>query len=811
MLLRQPMETMRRRWKDIYFALRTLTRNPSFTLVAIFTLALGIGVNTSIFSAMDAVVLRAVPFEGSQELVKIYETNAKQEITGMVTSLANFVDWQRESPDFTEVAAYHKWNYNLTGTSVPQRLEAVRATARFFSLLKVNPLLGRLIQDTDARPGNDEVAVISHGLWQRMFASNPDIIGKFIELDGTPRRVIGIAPATFRFPSRETDLWLPLAPDPEEILSREGKYLHVIGRLRPTSSREGAERNLNDIAARLAVQYPSSNEGWGVQVFTLQEEQTKSIRTALWVLLAAVGFVLLIACTNLANLFLARGFSRQKEYAIRAALGASRPELFGQVLAEGIVIAIIGAGLAILFSLWFTELFSAYGPKEIPALRDMHLNKATLVFTLSLSLLTSFLFATLPAYRASKMETEKLLKEKERGSTSMSNLRNVLVIAEISIAFILLIGAGLLIQSFVRLMKVNPGFETENILTLRVWLPAHRYGDLEQQVRFFEELSARIKNIPGVDSIGAIQDLPLKQNKMSLRVNIEERPLPPEQQREVAWRVITPEYFRTMKIHLIYGRGFANTDNQHALPVLIVNRSFAERFWGKGKALGKRIQLQDESGRWCSIIGVVENIKQLGLDQEEGFAVYQPHAQRSINFRWMSVVVRSQEDASLLTAKIRDQVSAMDKDQPVYDISSIREILNDSIARPRFVMFLMTLFAGTALILSIIGVYGLMSYNTARMVPEIGIRMALGATRKNVLLFILSRSMQLTTIALVAGVFGALALTQFTESLLFEIRPLDAVTFTVAGLILAASVFVASYLPARRAAGLDPITVLRYE
>ena len=805
------METVRRRWSDLHFAARTLCRNPSFTLVAIFTLALGIGVNSSIFSTIDAVVLRAVPFQDSDELVKIFETNPKQEVYRGIASLANFVDWQRESRDFTEIAAYHKWNYNLTGTSVPQRLEAARVTADFFSMLKVNPLQGRLIQPADARPGNDDVLVISYGLWERMFAGDPNIIGRFIELDGVPRRVIGIAPARFHFPSRQTDLWLPLAPDPEEILSREGKYLHVIGRLMKTSSRESAERNLNDIARKLALQHPDTNEGWGIQIFTLQEEETRNIRTAMWVLLAAVGFVLLIACTNLANLFLARGFSRQKEYAIRAALGASKPELFVQVLAEGFVIALAGGGLAILFSLWFLEIFSTYGPKELSALQDIHLNKSTLLFTLILSLVTSFVFATLPAYRASKMQTEKLLKERARGSTPMSSLRSLLVVAEISIAFVLLIGAGLLIQSFVRLMKVDPGFEPDQLLTLSVWLPAHRYGDLEQQVRFFGDLSSRIKSIPGVESVGAIQDLPLKQNKMALQVNIEEKPLPPGQQMEVAWRVVTPEYFRTMKIPLIYGRHFAFADEQKSLPVVIVNRAFAERFWEKGKALGERIQLEDESGRWSSIVGVVENIKQLGLDQEEGLAIYQPHAQKAINFRWMTVIVRSRENPSLLTGKIREQVSALDKDQPLYNIASMREVLNESVARPRFIMLLMSLFAGTALVLSIIGVYGLMSYNTAQIVPEIGIRMALGATRQNVLLFVLSKSMQLTTIALIAGVFGAIVLTQFTETLLFEIRPLDATTFTLAGLILGLSVLLASYLPARRAAGLNPISVLRYE
>ncbi len=810
------METL---FQDLRYGVRTLLKNPGFTAIAVIALALGIGANTVIFSVVDSVLLRPLPFKDSDRLVMLWETNLQQSDqqgrNAQATGIANFTDWSSQNQVFEEMAAYFNWTYNLTGVDEPERLEAAVVTGSFFDVLKAQSSLGRRIVPDDDQPGKDNVVVLSHGIWQRRFGAETAIIGKTITLNRNSYTVIGVMPRDFEFPDRKAELWVPAGFNPSQKQDRAGKFLKVIARLKPGAQVEAARAEMGAIASQLEQQYPDTNGGWGVDLTPLQENETGSARPALLLLLGAVGFVLLIACANVSNLLLARAAARRKEMAIRAALGASRLRLISQMLTESALLALLGAGAGMLLAVWGIDLLVSLNPGEIARLSEARIDGRALGFTLMLSILTTLIFGLVPALSASKPDLQRAIKE--TGQTSAGNsglkLHNILVVSEVAVTLVLLVGAGLMIRSFLRLHEVNPGFNTENMLTMRIWLPASKYGSNQQQSAFFQEVTERIENVAGIRSVGAIQDIPLRANRMGFKFEIEGRaPTLDVEEPDAAYRAITPEYFRTMSIPLLDGREFTAQDGPNAPPVIIINRSMARQFFPGENPLGKRLRFGQQDAPWYGIIGIAEDVKHMGLDAEEGAAIYQPYAQKQFEFlRWMTLVMRTDAEPLSLTSAIRSQVQAVDRDQPVYEIATLRQLLSTSVAKPRFYTALMGAFALLALTLAAVGTYGVLSFSVNQRRREIGIRLALGAQAGDIFKLVVVRGLRLALVGVAIGVCGALLLTRLMSSLLFDISATDPATFIVISLALVGVALGASFVPARRAMKVDPMVALRYE
>jgi putative ABC transport system permease protein len=805
-------------WQDIRYALRSFSKNASFTAIAVITLALGIGANTAIFSAVNTVILRPLAFANPERLVVVWETNNQRNLNKEFAGAANFSDWQDRNQVFEAMAAYMKWNVNLTGVDDPERIPSALVTGSFFDTLGVRASIGRTLIPGDDTEGNDDVVVISHKLWQRRFGGDPAIIGQQIRIGQGSATVVGVMPSDFKFPDNEVDLWTPFPITPAQTASRQGKFLKVIARLKAGASIEQAQSEMDSIAAGLEQQYPDSNTGAGVNIVSMQEDDVRNSRQSLLILLGTVGFVLLIACANVANMFLTQTVSRQKEMAIRAALGASRRRLMRQLLTESLMLSLTGGVLGLLLALWGVDALSSINPGNIPRLDEINIDGRVLFFSLIISLVTSLLCGTVPALITSTPDLNSTLKDEGRSSTGSSSgkLRSILVVAEVALALVLLAGAGLMIRSFLNIQKVEPGFNPENIITMSVTLPTSKYRQTSQQTAFFQDVINRIDQIPGVRSVGAIQDIPLRQNSMTYEdLSIEGKAsMPDGQVISAAYRVVTPGYFQTMSLPLITGRWFTERDNASSLPVVLINRSMSERYFRDEDPVGKRMKFGGDDSPWYEVIGVVSDVKHMGLDAEEGPAFYQPHSQRrtSFNFlRWMTLAVKTEGDSLAMTPQIKGQVLAVDKDQPVYNIATMEQLLSDSLASPRFSTLLLGLFALLALVLSATGIYGVMSNSVMHRTREIGVRMALGAQPQDVMKMVIGQGMRLVVIGIVAGLVAALALTRLIMSLLFGVMPTDPITFAAITLLLAAVAFLACYIPARRATKVDPISALRYE
>ena len=806
-------------FQDFRYAIRMMASNRGFTAVAVLALALGIGANTIIFSVVDSVLLRPLPFKDADRLASLWETNLQQndrpDMDAQVAGSANFTDWSSQNQVFADMAAYINWTYNLTGVDDPERIESAVVTGSFFDVLGTEPSLGRAIIPDDDQPGKDNVVVLSYGFWQRRFGADPAVIGKTITLNRNSFTVVGVMPGNFKFPGPTVELWVPFGFSPAQKQDRTGKFLKVIARLKPNVKIEQARAAMSAIAGQLEQQYPATNTGWGVELAPLQENEVSQIRPALLLLLGAVGFVLLIACANVSNLLLARASARRKEMAIRGALGASRRRLVNQMLTESALLAMLGGGAGALLAVWGMDILVSLNPGNIPRLSDARIDGRGLGFTLALSVLTALIFGLVPALVASKPDLIEAVKETGQASSSRSGLKlhGLLVVSEVAVALVLLVGAGLMIRSFLRLHQVNPGFNTENALTMRIWLPASKYGSNEQQTAFFQQVIAELEDLPGVRSVGAIQDLPLKANRMVFKLDIEGRAMPqPGKEREAAYRAITPEYLRTMSIPLLGGREFTRQDDRNAPPVVIINQSMARQFWPDEDPIGKRIRFGEPDAPWYSIVGIVGDIKHMGLEAQEGAAFYQPYAQKQFNFlRWLTLVMRTDAEPTSMIAAARSQVQAVDKDQPVYEIATLEQLLSKSIAKPRFYTTLLGSFALLALILGAVGTYGVMSFSVNQRQHEIGIRLALGAGRGDIFKLVVARGLRLALAGVAIGLGGALALTRLMSSLLFGISPTDPVTFVVISLVLIGVALGACFVPARRATKVDPIVALRYE
>ena len=804
------METL---LQDLRYSLRMLRKNLGFTIIAVFTLALGIGANTAIFSVVDNVLLRPLPFKEPDRLVSIWENNPQKGEYRSPTGPANYLDWKSQSGVFEEMAAYMTWTYNLTGVDDPERIESAVVSGSFFQALGVEAASGRVLLPDDDRPGSDNVVVLSHGLWQRRFGGDQNIIGQKITLNRNSFIVVGVMNADFRFPHKEVELWVPFGFAPKQYEDRVSKFISVVARLKPSVELEQAKAEMATIAARLEQQYPEANTGWSVGVVSLQEDEVRAVKSPLLILLGAVGFVLLIACVNVANLLLVRVAKKQKELAIRAALGAGRLRLLSQLLSESLVLALLGGMFGMLLALWGVEILPMLAPGDIPRLDRVAMDMRIFGFTLGVSFVTALIFGLAPALSASKPDIQTMLKEESAGSTRGSGIRprNLLIVAEVAIALVLLVGAGLMMKSFLRLQAVDPGFNSANVLTMRVWLPASKYATNQQQIAFFQQVVDRIEAVPGVESVGAIQDLPLRLNKMTYALAIEGRPpSSPGEKTEAAYRVVTPDYFNTLGIAVLGGRQFTREDNLNSPPVLIINQSMAKRYWPGEDPVGKRLRFLEDESLWYTVVGVVADIKHMGLDAEEGAAVYQPHAQKSFTFlRWMTLVARTSAEPTGFIAGIRNQVLALDRDQPVYDIVTVEQLLSQSVAKPRFMMLLLALFAATALILVVIGVYGVIAHTVSERTREIGIRMALGARAADVVKMVLGQAMAFIVMGVAAGLVGALCLTRIMTGLLYDVTATDPITYLGVSLLLVIIALAACYIPARRAAKVDPIIALR--
>ncbi len=800
---------------DIRHALRQLIKSPGFAVVAIVTLALGIGANTAIFSVVNAVLLRPLPFLRPEKLVSLWELNPQKGQEHQQVSAADFADWEKQTRTIESVAAYSNWNYNLTGGEEARRLNSVLVSAKFFQTLGAQPEVGRTLLPADDVEGKDNVVVLSHAFWQSRFGASRAVVGQTALLNGKPHTIVGVMPAGFDFPDENVEIWRPLALAPAQMQERDGKWLKVIGRLQSGTSLEQARAELSTIARQLAQQYPASNEGWGVGLSPLRDELVGDVRPLLFILLGAVGFIVLIACANLANLLLARASTRQKEMALRAALGASRGRLLRQFLVESGVLVAIGGGLGLLLAVWSRDLLLALAPGNVPRLESTTIDGSVLAFTLALSLLTALVCGLVPGWLASRADLNQALKDDGSSGVKSSGqaLRKLLVIGELALGLILLVGAGLTIKSFVNLQRTHPGFNPKNLLTMAITLPAGRYAETSAQTAFFQKAIARIKTLPGVEAVSAVQDIPFRGNAMSFPVEIQGQPAVPLAQRpKAAYRLVTEEHFRTLRIPLLQGRLFNDRDTASAPPVVIINRAMAQRVWPNENPIGRQVRFGEPKDPVYSVVGVVGEIKHLGLGAEEGPAIYQPFAQKRFDWlRWMTLVVRAKTNPANLNEAVRGKIRELDPDQPVYNVATMEQLLAQSVARPRFTTFVLGIFALLALNLALVGIYGVLAFSVAQRTREIGIRMAIGAQRGDILRLVMGQGLQLVVSGVALGLLGALALTRTMQSLLFGVSAIDPATFAATAVLLMAVALAACLVPARRATLVNPIQALRAE
>jgi len=797
-------------WQDLRYGARTLLKAPGFTLIAVFTLALGIGANTAIFSIVNAVLLRPLPYKEPERLMTLWETFLHLGNVQNPVAPSNFNALHEQSRSFEEMVAYSTNPVSLTEAGAPEKATALFTGDNLLRMLGVEPLLGRAFAPGEAAQADEAtVAVVSYGLWQRRFGGEADVIGKQVRVDGAPLTIIGVMPPSFQFPANDVDLWVPTKLSPAVPGTPQVHYLQVLGRLKPGVTQQQALAELEGIASHLRQQYPQTNRYIGAGLIPLHEQTVGDMRRALLTLLAATGFVLLIACANVANLLLARASARHKEIAVRMALGAARFRIVRQLLTESALLAALGGAAGLLLTLWGVPALVALAPDSIAQAKTASMDGRVLGFTFAVSLLTALIFGLVPALQATRPNLNEALKEggRETAGAGRGWTRSVLVVAEIAMALVLLIGGGLLLRSFARLSGVKPGFRADHLLTLEVLPPYSKYPDIPKRAAFYDELLRRVEALPGVVTAAVTTSLPAKGDPGEMTWITEQAAVPKVM--AAVPTMISAGYFRTMGIPLAAGRAFDAGDAPAAPGVAIINETMARAAWPGENPVGKRMKMGVETQPWLTIVGVVKDVR-LRLGMAPGPQAYVPYAQ-SAAFGPRDLVVRTKIDPASLAAAVRQEVWAVDKDQPVAGVRTMEQILADSIDRPRFNALLLALFGATALALAGVGIYGVMAYTVTQSTREIGIRMALGAQAADVRQMIVSQALRLGAIGLALGLVAAWAATRVMASLLFGVGAGDPLTFAAVTAMLAAVLLVAAYVPARRATAIDPVVALRAE
>ncbi len=802
--------------QDLRYAVRTLLSKPAFTLIAIMTLALGIGASTAIFTVVDAALLRGLPYKSPDRLYHLFETTPQKEFSQREFSYPDYQDYQQNNV-MEGVAAYTGGGVIWTGRGDPERLAAPAATANFFSLLGVEPVIGRTFQSGDDKPGNQRVTVLTYGMWQRRFGGDPGIVGQSLTLNGDSYTVVGVLPASFQFALRTADLWRPYQPTPNQLSRRFMHGSNVIGRLKPGVTVEQAQTDLGVIAGRIEHDHKESHAGTNIKLVPLQETVVGQVRPILLVLLGAVGFVLLIACANVASLLLTRSLARQKEVAIRAALGASRWRVVRQLLTESVLLSLAGGAVGLLIAYWGIHGLVAVLPEAqlnaLPFLKSLRLDSGILAFSFGLSLITGMVFGLAPALQSSKLDLNEVLKEGGRSSAGSvrQRLRSALVMTEIALAVVLLVGAGLMMKSLLRLLQTNIGFNPDNVLTMTVVLPNGKYDDVNRQLAFYDQLTERVESLPGVTGAGTVNILPLQPGNTT-RFNIEGDPVPPPgQEVEANIRVVDESYFQTLGVPFIAGRAFDERDKADAPGVVIIGKSVADRMFAGRDPVGRRLVYTSIQGTPDLIVGVVGDVKIGGLDDSIRPVLYYPFRQNAA--LGTNLVVRSDTDPTMLAGSIREATRGLEPDVAIFNVNRMADLIGNSPAAfmRRFPALLIGIFAGVALLLASIGIYGVVSYSVSQQTHHIGVRMALGAQASDILRMVLKQGLTLALAGMAVGVVAAFGLMRLLRSLLFEVQTTDVTTFGVVVGVLFLVALLACYLPARRATKVDPLVALRYE
>ena len=796
--------------QDLRYAVRSFLKRPGFLAIAISTLALGIGATTAMFTVVNSVVLRPLQFPEPERIVLLEGVYPRLGITESNVSVPDIVDWQQQSQSFEHIAAFVSGGVILNTGDETERLRAARVSADFFPLFRTNPASGRPLQAADAQPGSEPVVVISHALWQRSFGGTTDVLNSEVTLNGKSTTIVGIMPPGFTYPF-DSEIWAPLPLNPAHE-TRENRSFLAVSRLKAGVSLAEAQTEMNTISQRLAQAHFETNSGWGVRLIELQERIVGEFRTSFLVLLVAVGFVLLIACANVANLLLARTAYRQREIAVRTSLGAGRMRIIRQLLTESVFLSLVSGLIGLVLSIWLVKLVVGLNGPNTPRVDEIGVDLRVFTFSMAITLLSGLFFGLLPALQMSRPNLNEILKDCGwRGCESGGRNRvgSLLIVLEIALSFVLLAGAGLLVKSFLHLRQIDPGFSTDNVLAMRLTLPPGKYAEGEPHVQIYSQLIERVKTTPGVQSAGAVLSLPLRGDTFGLWRNVirEGVSQPVAEEFDAQHLPVTPDYFKTLQIPLRAGRVFTDHDNLDSAKVIIVNETFARALWPGQNPIGQRLTIWRDETFSREVVGVVGDTKET-LDTPPVFQMYLPYAQDP-GWGSLTLVVRTENEPAAFAGVVRDAIRAVDKGVSSYNLKTMNDVVSISAASRRIPMLLLSAFAVVAMLLAMLGIYGVTSYYVVQRTHEIGVRMALGAEIADVLKLVLTRAMFLTIAGVAIGIAGAVSLTRYLAMLLFGVEPLDVTTFVGVGLLLTIVVFIASFIPARRAAKIDPLTALR--
>jgi predicted permease len=804
--------------KDIRYGVRGLLKRPGFTAIALITLALGIGANTAIFSVVNAVLLRPLPFRDPDQLVIVWEDATFAGFPRNTPAPANYVDWKTQNQSFVDMAASHETSFNLTGDGEPERVSAYSVSSNFFPLFGVQPLLGRSFSDGEDRPGTNKVAILSYSLWQSRYGGDRQILNRDIQLNGEKHTVVGVMPASFQFFESDVRLWVPLALDQEDWANRGGHFLKVVARMKPGVPIAQAQADMNGIMRRIAADHPGETmEGkLGAVVLPMREQMVGESRGSLIVLLVAVAFVLLIACANVAGLLLARAVGRRREIALRVALGAGRGRVIRQLLTESLLLAGVAGVLGSLLAYWSFTFLQGLVPEEMTLSTPLNLDTRILAFTLLVSIVTGVIFGLVPALQAANIDLNEALKQSSTRTTSTGRLRSAMIVFEVALSLVLLVGAGLLIQTLFQLFRQYSVLEPEKVLTMRTILPREKYREQQPRDNFYQQVLQRVEHLPGVVSAGYSTSIPLAWKGGTSGFYPEGITSPiPGMAYDSNHRQVSANYLQTMNVPLRQGRYFESSDNAQSMPVAIVNETMARQYWPGENALGRRFKLggpEDTDVPWVQIVGIVADIRQMGLDEPVKAEMYFPYQQgQSIWYIPRDLVIRTTGDTSGLIGSVRQAIREVDPDQPVSNVATMAEVLGTEAAQRRMGMIMLVGFASLALLLASLGIYGVLAYFVTQHTAEIGVRQALGATPRNILFLVLKKGMGLTLAGIAIGLIGAFVLTRLMSSLLFGVKASDPLTFVTVPLVLGLVALLACLIPARRATRIDPLVALRYE